>query len=299
MLDDSEVALLSALAESGNLRRAARALARPLATTSRRLIALEQRLGFALYLRRGRLLVATRAGQQLLARARDAQAAREGLVASLRELAEGGASRLVVTTSPLFAELVLPSALAELARRRPNARIEVRVGHDAASLHEERVDLALRRGPLPPLASLRAKKLGRTTMACLARPDRFDPAVDAAQRIAAVRWIRVSARAEPFELSWRDGGRVRRHSISPHVTVDSQRAALELVRRGGFAARLNTFLVRDDLERGDLVEVVPEARTIESVFAVFPEGPIDPRVRELVALVEGAARSLRIWDPNG
>jgi DNA-binding transcriptional LysR family regulator len=81
------------------------------------------------------------------------------------------------------------------------------------------------------------------------------------------------------------------------VTVDSQAVALELARRGLAVARVNAFLVRDELARGALVDVLPELRTAEDVFAVYPDaGRPDPLVR---ALVQGAlerATALGMWD---
>ena len=297
MLTDEELALVAALAENATLRGASKALALPLATVSRRVVALEKRIGEEIYLRKGRLLVPTRAGEVILDRAARAHAAREDLTAALSALREGG-GRLTVAASPMFAEIVLPGALAALAERRPDLRIEIRLGHDAAELHAGRIDVALRRGPLGDLSSLRAKKLGRTTMVCVAAA-RQDLALasDVERRVASLPWVRVGARPEPLVIGWTDRRR-RSTSVSPHVTVDSQRVALELVRCGPFAARVNAFLVRDELRDGRLVEVVPEARTTEDVFAVFPDrARPDPRARELVQAVAKVAADARIWDP--
>ncbi|MBL9026500.1 MAG: LysR family transcriptional regulator [Myxococcales bacterium] len=288
MLSDDELALLTLLHNHCNLRRASRALGRPLATLSRQLVALEARLGHPIYLRNGRALVATRPGQVLLERASRATHAREEVEAAVRSFAGGGPESLVVATSPLFAELVLADALASFAAKRPNVSVDVHLGHDIRALHEGRIDLALRRGPLADTSSLRARKLGRTTMVCVAAADDgVDLAVPPAARVAPLRWVRVASSRAPLEIRFADGRRRASVVVPPRITVDSQRVALTLVRGGGFAARLNEFFVREGIARGELVEILPEGRTTEDVYAVFPDrrSP-DPLVRELVVAIE-------------
>lgn len=296
---ESDIDLLAALAIGANLRRVARELGEPLSTMSRRLVALEDALGRPLFLRKGRSLVPTRDGELLVERAARAQLARDQMDEALREIEQGGVARLDVATSPLFAELVLPRAIAALVRRHPGLRVNVHLGHDVTALHEARLDVALRRGPLDDVSSVRARKLGRTTIVCVTSARaRVDPGLPPEARLSAVPWIRVGARAEPIDLSWRGPRKRARARVAPAVTVDSQRAALALVREGRFAARLNAFLVRDELDAGALVELLPEARTKEDVFALYPERRVpDPRARELVAAVAEAAAAARIWDP--
>lgn len=299
MFDDEELHLLAALERAGNLRRAATALGQPPATVSRRLIALERRLGHELYLRKGRQLLPTRAGALILTRAAAALRAREELAAATRALTHGGKTTLTVAASPLFAELVLAEAIAKLRSTHAELRVDVRLGHDVTALHEGKIDVAFRRGPLHEVSSLRAKKLGRTTMVCVAaRQPTFDAGAGPEARIRAFPWVRVATRPEPFELRWRVGrGRSVALAVSPHVTVDSQRVALALVERGPFAARLNLFLVREALAARALVEIAPEARSTEDVFAVYPEQRSrDSVARELVACVASVAAAAGLWD---
>jgi DNA-binding transcriptional LysR family regulator len=263
-----------------------------------RLSDLEAKLGHEVFLRRGRALVATPFGLALTARAR---AAVDALVVADHTAVEGAMAadrRIVVATSPLFAERVLPRALARLAELRPHVRVEVRTSHDYADLHGEHVDVALRRGPLADSTSLRARRLGRTTMICVALPA-LSPsgASPVEERCRALPWIRVGPRLEPFVLGVAGRRGMKEVSLVPRFAVDDQRVALDLALHGLGATRVNLFLAREHLESGDLVEVVPEARSVEDVFAVWPaRTSTTPLARELVARVSEAATAARIWD---
>lgn len=69
-----------------------------------------------------------------------------------------------------------------------------------------KIDVALRRGPLADVSSLVARKLGRTTMVCVASRDvELDRRSSVESRIAAARWLRVGASSGAVALR----GRIR------------------------------------------------------------------------------------------
>jgi DNA-binding transcriptional LysR family regulator len=295
--DDETLRVLVSLASDTNLRRAATELGVPRSTLSRKLVEIEERLGQPLFLRRGRALVKTSFGELLIAQARTAKVALEDLAAAA---ASGAGSRtLVLAASPLFAELVLPSVLASLLEVHPSTRVRVVLSHGYSDIFDERVDVALRRGPLADSSSLSARRLGTLSMICVARGLLARSAGGATdEEVRAWPWIRVASSVEPFTLRVATRGRARTLALVPRVAVDSQRLALDLALRGLGVARVNAFLARSALERGDLVEVLPDARESEAVFAVHPRrARPDALVRELVGTVVKRCRELDIWDP--
>lgn len=293
-LDD--VKLLSAFAAEPNLRAAARELGVPRSTVSRHIAELEARLGDDLFLRRGRKLAPTRLGQVAMERARAAALSLEQFETSVRHAAQRR-QRLTVATSPLFAELVLPRVLAALLQSHPALGVELRLSHEYSDLFDGQIDVGVRRGPIPDSDALNARRLGRTTLVCVAARGLKVP-VGAPEAVAAgLPWIRVGARLEPFSLTLRSGRRVRSCSVMPRLAADSQRLALELVERGAGVARVNVFRVRDQLSRGDLVEVLPEARSVEDVFAVYARRrQLTAPLREFLRLLGASAREMAIWD---
>lgn len=211
---------------------------------------------------------------------------------------------MTLAISPLFAEIVLPGVLPLLCERYPKARIRIALSHTYSDLFDDRVDVALRRGPLVDSASMNARRLGRLGMVCVATPKTLAGCVGSLdERIKALRWLRVAGSLEPFPLtvvgeSPRNPRGHRTVTITPSIAVDSQRLALDLVLRGLGVARLNTFVARDYLSSGTLVEAIPEAHSSEAVFAVYPRrARPDPLVKDFVAAVVDHCRALDIWDP--
>lgn len=294
--DDS--ALLAAFAGGASARSVAAKLGFSKSALSRRIAALEEAIGADVFLRRGRSLVVTALGELLIARASAAESARRDLQAAASDAGNMG-PRLTVALSPLFAELLVPSVLSELLARHPDARFEVRLGHDYAELFDDRIDVAIRRGPLPDSTSLNAKRLGSLAMICVASPklaERFAGDLDS-DSIASLPWIRVGSKLEPFSLVVGRGKRPFEARIHPRISVDSQRVALSLAEASAGVARVNAFLARSALADGRLIEIIPEARSLESAFAVYPRRARPGRLlTELLAALAAACKRHDIWD---
>lgn len=287
-----ELKLLSAFADGATLRAAAATLALDKSTLSRQLQRLEERLGEALFLRRGRALTLTRLGAAVVGRARELVQGLDDLGA----LVEATSDRpLVVSTSPLFAELVLPGVLREVRQRHPRVRIAVQVTQDYGELFDQRLDVAVRRGPLPGSDSLRARRLGDSTMVVVAHPALGLPSAPGDADVRAAPWIRVGSMLEPLRLVLK--GRRGTLLVTPALAVDSQRAAVELVSRGVGVARVNEFFVREALGSGRLIEWLPAARSREGVFAVWPRSrrPV-PAARTFVQALVAQVPSAGVLD---
>ncbi|MBC7975152.1 MAG: LysR family transcriptional regulator, partial [Myxococcales bacterium] len=248
-----EIELLAAFTDGASLRRAALSIGASKSSLSRRVGELEARLGVELFSRRGRTLRVTALGELLVDRAHTARVALAEVEAAVAEAGHSG-GRLTVAVSPLFAEVIVPEVLARLIPRHPMARIEFRLGHGYSELFDEQIDVALRRGPLRDSTSLTARRLGALSMICVASP-RLERARDGREELAARSWpwIRVGARLEPFALQLRERGRIRSINISPRLAVDSQRLALTMAIRALGVARVNTFLAREAIARGELI----------------------------------------------
>lgn len=283
-----DLKLLAAFAHGASLRAVALARGLDKSTLSRELQRLETRLGESLFLRRGRALTLTQTGALVVERARAVVAGVEDVAALL---GEGGDRPLVVSASPLLAELLLPAALAVVREEHPSTRISVQLSHGYRELFDERIDVAIRRGPLEDSDSLQARRLGETTMLVVAHPSVDPPSRPLEQGLLSQPWVRVGPTLEPLRLKL--AGRKSTFVVPPAIAVDSQRSAVELVRRRVGVARVNAFFVREALEEQELIDWVPEARSREGVFVVWPRSrrPV-PAAKTLVdALVAMAPDS--------
>ncbi|MFT3711268.1 MAG: LysR family transcriptional regulator [Archangium sp.] len=161
-LDDA--ALFVDAVRAGGVRALARQRGVPRSTISRGLARLEDAVGLTLVSRRTSRLTLTEAGERCFDRlAAAVDAAREALL-------EAGSSKREVTgllrisTTPNFADVVLPELVARFLARHPKASVEVIPASQKIDLELERIDVAIRAGALPDSAQLTAKKLGTLTL---------------------------------------------------------------------------------------------------------------------------------------
>lgn len=111
--------------ETGAHTRAARALGISQSTVSETLSALERTLGTALFRKSGKGAVLTPAGEALLPYAKRTLALTSELMTELSKVSNHVSATLVVAAVESLGTYVLPSRLAALRERWPNARMEV------------------------------------------------------------------------------------------------------------------------------------------------------------------------------
>lgn len=138
--------LVRAVAHTGTLTRAGVALHLTQSALSHQLRDIESRLGTALFLRVGKRLALTPAGDRLLASAHDVLAAMEQTEDAIRQLAGDSVGVLRITTECYTCYRWLPPLLKQYRRTHP--RVDVRIDVTAtsapiAALLEGRLDLAI------------------------------------------------------------------------------------------------------------------------------------------------------------
>lgn len=141
--DWGDFRVVLALAESGSVAGAARALQLDTSTISRRLVALEEAIGAPLFLRSPRGLTATREGEVMTSAAREmAESVRKGClqVKAARQGTEGHVR--ITTVNSLVAELV--PVLGKLKQDYPKLHVEVLANDEIADLARGEADIALR-----------------------------------------------------------------------------------------------------------------------------------------------------------
>lgn len=118
-----------ATADAGGITRAAARLNLSQPALSRQVRDLETELGLPLFERRGRRLVLTSQGEDLLARARDLLANASSLQDRARALRSGDQGIIRVGIAPVTLEGLVPPFLTHHQRRHPN--VEVRLTEDS------------------------------------------------------------------------------------------------------------------------------------------------------------------------
>lgn len=225
---------------------------------TRRLSALEERLGVRLVTRSRARSTATEAGQlyyrnvkQLLERLDEVEAEVGGVVAEPR-------GRLRVAAPSIFGARHVGPWLHELQLRSPKLEIDLVLADRAVDLVEHGIDLAVRIGKLAD-SSLAATKLGTMQTVIVAAPAYLDRAgtPSSPDDLARHAYVQHTAlQSHEIEL---EGPKQRMTTVTCHsrFTVSSILGVLEVVIAGaGFNAG-PLWLYSDAIARGELVHVLP------------------------------------------
>lgn len=294
-IDPNDLLIFARVAELGSFSRAAERLGLPKSTVSRRLAALEQRMGERLLLRTTRRQNLTEFGLQLLEHARQVVAEVEA-VSLLREQRQAAPSgRLRVSMPSDFANLLLADSLAAFMALHPAISLELDLSPRRVDLLGEGFDVAVRMGDLADDALLVASKLAVFTQGLYASPDYLaehgDPhSPDDLARHTAVRLMRGNGEAAGWTLlqgeqRW-DGVPVGR------MSANSPEMLMRLARAGAGIAALPDAFAQAGVREGALRRVLPAwCLPSSTAWAVYPGRKLMPaKTRAFVDMLQVALR---------
>jgi len=168
--DADDLLLFARVAEAGSFSRAAERVQLPKSTVSRRIAALEKRLGERLLQRTTRKLVITEFGQGVLDHARALSEEVDAALAFALSRQSRPSGRLRVSMPGDFASAALEKPLAGFIRDFPDVSLELDLSPRRVDLIGENFDLAIRMGDLPDDASLAARPLANFSLGLYASP---------------------------------------------------------------------------------------------------------------------------------
>jgi len=236
---------------------------------------LENRLGTRLVVRSTRLLQLTPEGETYLARAQRILAE----IADTEEVVSGGGRMrprgpLVINASVGFGERYILPLAGEFQRLFPDVQLDITLTDDIVDLIRERVDIAIRHGPLRD-SSLMARKLGESRQVVMASPDYLERhgLPKTPDELIHHNCINFNFRRSVEGWSFRDPETGRR-DIRP-VSGNLRASNGSIIRRFCLAGlgigRVGRFHVEPDIEAGRLVPVLEDfnPEDIEQIHAVY------------------------------
>ncbi len=270
-----------AVAREGNLTRAAERLNLSQSALSVQVRALEDRLGHALFDRRGRGLELTEAGRLALDHAETVHAAGEALLSAL----EGGGERpLRVGALDTLSRNFLARALRPA---RGAARLVLRSLPRGALIDELGalgLDIAITDRPAPAGGAFRSHRLAEARAVLAGPPDWMGAD---APVLLAERPLVVPARGNGVRAGldrWLDAA-----GVAPRIAAEcDDMATLRLLARDGFGIAVAApVVVEAELASGALVAVPAPGELVETFWAITAERRVPHPV--LPALLAGAA----------
>lgn len=247
-LDD--MALFAAVAERGGFTRAAETSGVPLATLSRRIAALERRLGTRLLHRTTRRMRLTEAGRDYLEFCRRVVAEAEAAEAALAQKQAQPAGVLRVSAPPLLAEFLLAPALSAFAARYPAIHLDLVLTDRRVDLVEEGFDAVLRVGALPD-STLLTRRLCRIGHSLYASPA-YLRSHGVPRHMAALARHRRLMFGLGVPMPWSRAKKWRPPPGPAPILVNGFALLKAMALAGQGIALLPDFLCRDDVAGGAL-----------------------------------------------
>jgi DNA-binding transcriptional LysR family regulator len=290
--------VFAAVAETGSFTQAAQSLGASQPFVSQTVARLEERLGLRLLDRTTRALALTAEGLRYLEGARAAVAAVEAAEADLHADGARLDGALRVTAPIAFGMDRVRPALPAFLDAHPGLTVELLLSDNRLDLIGERIDVAIRMGRLPDstLVSRTLCDLRRVLVAAPALVARHGPVATPRDLVGfpVLSWTgrREGLNRWRFELpegpwTFHAEGRFR---------SDEGMSLFAMCLEGLGAMRCAEHLARPAIERGELVELLPEHGPSEdgAIFVVTLPGHHAARTRTFIDyLVRALGR--RVW----
>jgi DNA-binding transcriptional LysR family regulator len=295
LLDD--MLLFTEVVATGAITAAAERLGLRKSTVSRRLAALEERLGIRLLERNTRRLRLTEAGRDYHANCARLVAEAREVNAALSESRGTPQGTLRIATLSLVGELLTP-IIAELLLRHPRLSVEVSLAQTHVDLLAREHDLALRTGPLAD-SSLVARKLGRLRTGYYASPAYLarHGTPTTPESLGTHECILLAEPGTDEVWFFGQGKASGTVPVTGRLRVPSVRAGQAAARAGLGIVRLPATLVGEDVRTGLLVPVLAaDTPPGLPLFAVYPSSRQLPlKVRAFLELLSARGTALP-WD---
>jgi len=282
--DLNDLAYFAEVVSHGGFAPAARALREPKSKLSRRIAALEERLGMRLIERSSRRFRVTDTGLAFYERCKAIQLEAEQAEALVRQARSEPQGRIRFSCPTGMVELV-SSLVSSFLQQHPKVRLQLVATDRPVDLIGDRIDLALRvRVALTSDAELTMRSLGSSTRILVASPP-LARDVRTPDDLAKVPMLATND--SDIETEWgleTAGGREIAHRQEARLGCADMAAVREAAIAGLGVALLPWHVCLKALESGQLVRVLPEWRGQKGiVHLVFTtRRGLPPAVRALI-----------------
>lgn len=273
--DLTEIRAFIALADSGSFTAAAQMIGRDAAIVSRRLKALETRLGIRLVDRNTRRVALTPAGDAYLAQIRPLLEALERADEDASALATGEPrGHLRVSLPGSFSRIWLRPLIVEFLAAHPRVTITCETSNRFVDLIGERFDVAIRLGILADSRLVARKVAIRRRLLC-ASPKLLDETetIRNPGDLARVACLCSTAHADPYRWSFTSpNGDVMSVPVSGPLATDDAGLLVDAALAGLGILRTTDWYVAAELEQGRLRVVLPDWLSSDEggVYVVTP-----------------------------
>jgi len=283
-LDADDLLLFARVVDAGSFSRAAERMHLPKSSVSRRVAALEQRLGEKLLQRSTRHLTLTEFGGGVLEHARALAAEVDGALALALHRQQRPAGRLRVSMPADFAHQALGGMLSQFALDYPEVQLELDLSPRRVDLVAEGFDLAIRMGELPQDSLLAARRMALMATGLYAAPAylRLHGEPQLPEGLSSMHGLMILSRAGeamPWQLQRGEGEQLLtwRGVPTQRTLVNAPDMLLRMAVAGVGITSVGDHFAYAHVQRGELVRVLPDwCLQPVACWAVFPERRLMP-----------------------
>lgn len=290
-VEPNDLLLFARIVESGSFTSAALRVDLPKSTVSRRIALLEAKLGERLLQRTTRKLVLTDFGASLLEHARKVAEEVEAAAALVQHRQVAPSGKLRISMPGDFANLGLTTMIAAFIARYPAISLELDLSPRRVDLVGENFDIAIRMGDLPQDSTLHARRVALERINLYASPAyiarRGMPAHP--DELLEHDCLCLASRAggsQPWVLT--RGKTVWQREMPARLAANSPDLLARIACAGTGIAASSDLFAQEHLEKGDLVQVLPEWSLPQVTgWAVFPGRRLMPaKTRAFLDMME-------------
>ncbi len=280
-----EMRVFTAVVDAASFVAAGDALGMSKAAVSRYVSELEQRLGVRLMHRTTRRLSLTPEGEVFLARCRDILANIEASEAEISTHSVTASGLLKVSVPVSFGISHLAPLWSEFLDRHPQITLDIQLADRVIDLVDEGFDLAVRIARLPD-SSLVSRRLASTRLVLCAAPSylkrRGTPQHPSELTQHEVVSYSLMAMGDQWQFIGPEGPVSAK--VRPRMWSNNGDTCISAALQGAGIQLQPTFLIEQQLASGQLVEILPQYRSVElGIYAVYPSRKfVLPKVRALV-----------------
>lgn len=267
-----EMQVFCTVVDKGSFVGAAEPLEMSKAAISRYVSGLEERLGVRLLHRTTRKLSMTEEGRQFYHQARDVLTLMDQAEEAVSSSAPEPSGVLRINAPVSFGVLHLAPVWADFMKVYPNVELDISLNDRLVDLVEEGFDAAVRIARMES-SSLVGRRLAGTRMCLCASPEYLanHPEIRSLSDLTEHGVIAYTnfASGNEWQFEGPHGSETVRTRSS--VRCNNGDTCRSIALAGGGIALQPSFMVAEDLRKGDLVEILPAYQSVElGIYVVYP-----------------------------
>ncbi len=297
----TDMAIFAAVVEQNSFSGAAESLQMSKSNVSRRVGQLEDRLGITLMHRTTRKLAVTESGRiyyehcaRLVSEAKNADHA-------IKAMHSRPSGVLNVSLPETLGRAFILPLLPEFMKTYPEVQLNLTITSRKIDFHEERCDVAVRKGELDD-DSLVAISLGSSTQYFFATPSYLTsaPELTHPNDLSQHPFLMGRIALGPTDLTVHSGTQTLKARVTPRLSVKDHEALLKMTLADLGVALLPAWMTHDHVARGELVRVMPEFTGPSVDFNVVyqPHRGMAPNLRVFVDFLKSRFKLNRPWEQD-